>query len=42
MWMPLAILAALSLVGGLLFKIPDFLRTFFPAQEAPEDNSPDG
>ena len=39
MWVPLAILAALSLVGGLLFKIPDFLRAFFPVQEAAEDQS---
>jgi NADH-quinone oxidoreductase subunit L len=39
MWIPLAILAALSLTGGLLFKIPDFLRDFFPAQEVPEDSS---
>jgi len=29
----------LSLVGGLLIKIPDFLSAFFPAQEVPEDNS---
>src|SRR5580700_2043059 len=33
MWIPLAILAVLSLVGGLLFKIPDFLQDIFPAQE---------
>src|SRR5580700_9436031 len=33
MWVPLAILAVLSLVGGLLFKIPDFLQDIFPAQE---------
>ena len=39
MWIPLAILAVLSLVGGLLIKIPDFLSAFFPAQEVPEDNS---
>jgi NADH-quinone oxidoreductase subunit L len=39
MWIPLAILAVLSLVGGLLFKIPDFLQDIFPAQEVPEDNS---
>jgi NADH-quinone oxidoreductase subunit L len=39
MWIPLAILAALSLVGGLLFKIPDFLQTSFPAQEVPENPS---
>jgi NADH-quinone oxidoreductase subunit L len=39
MWIPLAILAVLSLVGGWLFNIPDFLRAFFPPQEVPEDNS---
>jgi NADH-quinone oxidoreductase subunit L len=39
MWIPLAILAALSLVGGLLIKIPDFLHAFFPIQEVPEDSS---
>jgi NADH-quinone oxidoreductase subunit L len=39
MWVPLAILAVLSLVGGLLFKVPDFLHAFFPVQEVPEDQS---
>jgi NADH-quinone oxidoreductase subunit L len=39
MWIPLAILAVLSLAGGILFKIPDFLSGFFPAAEAPEDTS---
>ena len=43
MWVPLAILAVLSLIGGLVFKVPDFLRTFFyaplPAPEVPEDQS---
>ena len=39
MWIPLAILAALSLLGGLLFKIPTFLESFFPAAEVPEDTS---
>jgi len=39
MWIPLAILAALSLAGGLLFKVPDFLHDFFPAREVPENNS---
>jgi len=39
MWVPLAILAVLSLVGGWLFQIPDFLRNFFPVSEAPEDTS---
>src|SRR5215467_3032328 len=37
MILPLAILAVLSLAGGLLFKIPEFLSTVFPAMEAPED-----
>ena len=39
MWIPLAILAILSLVGGLLIKIPDFLLHFFPVSEVPEDAS---
>jgi NADH-quinone oxidoreductase subunit L len=39
MWIPLAILAALSLVGGLIFKVPDFLQAVFPVQEVPEDTS---
>ncbi len=39
MWIPLAVLAALSLVGGLLIKIPTFLESFFPAAEVPEDTS---
>jgi NADH-quinone oxidoreductase subunit L len=39
MWVPLAILAVLSLGGGVLFKIPDFLRAFFPVSEVREDNS---
>ena len=39
MWVPLAILAVLSLIGGLIFKIPDFLQAFFHAPEPPEDNS---
>jgi NADH-quinone oxidoreductase subunit L len=39
MWVPLAILAVLSLAGGLLFKIPDFLHSFFPVAEVPEDQS---
>jgi NADH-quinone oxidoreductase subunit L len=36
---PLAVLAVLSLTGGLIFKIPDFLSAFFPAHEVPEDPS---
>jgi NADH-quinone oxidoreductase subunit L len=30
MWVPLAILALLSLGGGLLFNIPEFLKELFP------------
>jgi NADH-quinone oxidoreductase subunit L len=37
MWIPLAILAVLSLAGGLLFNIPKFLEGFFPLVEAPEN-----
>ena len=37
MLIPLVILALLSLVGGFLFKVPEFLGTFFPAMEVPED-----
>jgi NADH-quinone oxidoreductase subunit L len=37
MTIPLAILALLSIGGGFLFKIPDFLGTIFPTLEAPED-----
>jgi NADH-quinone oxidoreductase subunit L len=36
---PLAVLALLSLVGGFLFNIPQFLSGVFPAREAAEDNS---
>jgi NADH-quinone oxidoreductase subunit L len=39
MWIPLAILAVLSLVGGYFIQIPTFLRDFFPAAEVPEDSS---
>jgi NADH-quinone oxidoreductase subunit L len=39
MLIPLVILAVLSLAGGYLFKIPEFLSAFFPAVEAPEDLS---
>src|SRR5271169_3940126 len=38
MWIPLAILAVLSLAGGYFIQIPVFLRDFFPVQEVPEDN----
>ncbi|MGO9895602.1 MAG: NADH-quinone oxidoreductase subunit L [Bryobacteraceae bacterium] len=36
---PLAALAALSLAGGWLFQVPQFLSAFFPAHEVPEDAS---
>ena len=34
---PLAVLAALSLAGGYLFKVPEFLGHVFPALEVEED-----
>ncbi len=37
MWVPLAVLAALSLAGGWLFPIPEFLKGIFPAFEAVEN-----
>jgi hypothetical protein len=37
MLIPLAILALLSLAGGFLFKVPQFLAPLFPALEAPEN-----
>jgi len=36
MLIPLAILALLSLTGGFLFKVPQFLAPIFPAMEAPK------
>jgi NADH-quinone oxidoreductase subunit L len=39
MLIPLVILAVLSLGGGYLFKIPDFLSSLFPAMEVSEDLS---
>src|SRR2546423_1971914 len=30
MWIPLAILAALSLAGGFLFNVPEYLKELFP------------
>jgi NADH-quinone oxidoreductase subunit L len=33
MWVPLAVLATLSLAGGWLFPIPEFLKAMFPAFE---------
>ncbi|MCX6630954.1 MAG: NADH-quinone oxidoreductase subunit L [Candidatus Solibacter sp.] len=38
MWVPLAVLAALSLVGGWLFPIPEFLKGIFPAFEEAENH----
>jgi len=38
MWVPLAILAILSLVGGWLFPIPEFLKAMFPAFEEAENH----
>ncbi|MGB7760124.1 MAG: NADH-quinone oxidoreductase subunit L [Bryobacteraceae bacterium] len=40
MIVPLVILAALSLGGTYVFRVPDFLRTVFPAVEAPEAAGP--
>src|ERR1035437_10076881 len=37
MLIPLAIRALLSLAGGFLFKVPQFLAPIFPALEAPEN-----
>jgi NADH-quinone oxidoreductase subunit L len=37
MILPLAVLAALSLAGGFLFKVPLFLGTLFPTLEVEED-----
>jgi len=37
MLIPLAILALLSVAGGFLFKVPQFLAPLFPALEAPEN-----
>jgi NADH-quinone oxidoreductase subunit L len=31
MWVPLAVLGVLSLAGGLLFNVPEFLKAIFPA-----------
>ena len=36
MWVPLAILGVLSLAGGILFKVPEFLKFIFPAVEEPD------
>ena len=37
MWVPLAVLAVLSLAGGWLFPIPAFLKAMFPAFEEAEN-----
>ena len=37
MWIPLAILAALSLAGGYLFNVPEYLRDLFPAIREPDN-----
>ena len=37
MVIPLAVLALLSIGGGLFFKVPEFLGTLFPALETTED-----
>jgi len=39
MWMPLVVLAALSLAGGYFIRVPEFLAHVFPAHEVPEDTS---
>jgi NADH-quinone oxidoreductase subunit L len=36
MWGPLAVLAALSVVGGFLFNVPKILGNMFPIEEAVE------
>ena len=39
MMVPLVILALLSLAGGALFRVPQFLATVFPAAETPEETT---
>jgi NADH-quinone oxidoreductase subunit L len=36
---PLVILALLSLIGGALFRVPQFLAVVFPAAETPEETT---
>jgi len=36
---PLAILALLSIAGGFLFRVPDFLGSFFQQPEVPENST---
>src|ERR1017187_6003268 len=38
MLIPLAVLALLSIGGGFLFRIPEFLGSVFPPREVPEDS----
>jgi NADH-quinone oxidoreductase subunit L len=38
MWMPLAALAILSVIGGLVFNIPEFLKAIFPAVAESENH----
>jgi len=40
MLVPLAVLAALSLAGGALFKVPEFLAPLFPLAEESKDIGP--
>jgi NADH-quinone oxidoreductase subunit L len=37
MWVPLAALAVLSFIGGMVFNIPEFLKSIFPAIQEPEN-----
>jgi NADH-quinone oxidoreductase subunit L len=37
MWGPLAVLGVLSLAGGFLFNVPEFLKTIFPAIQEHEN-----
>jgi NADH-quinone oxidoreductase subunit L len=37
MWIPLAILAVLSLLGGILFNIPEYLKDIFPQRTGSEN-----
>jgi len=39
MWAPLTILGALSLAGGALFRVPEFLKDVFPARPEVENET---
>ncbi|HTS63823.1 MAG TPA: NADH-quinone oxidoreductase subunit L [Candidatus Acidoferrales bacterium] len=39
MWVPLVILGVLSLVGGAVFNVPEFLKYVFPAVVEPENHA---